>query len=219
MVKIRALLMPLYSRKNLVINTNGPDPLKLLQPVSNGQVLIFDAALGSFVPEPIDNVSVVATDISERDALASSLGEGATVFVKDTGQGESAFYLWDGSQFVLISTFDSAQTDAQTLSVDLTHSSPSQTVLGRVSPTSKVVNVYVVVTQEFNGTSPTLSIGDDTNGVDIHMAASLNDLTVADTYISGSSFVYTGSLEIEIKAYLNAGGSTQGQAQVLVTYV
>ena len=259
--------MAIFSRKNLLISVQGPDSL-LINPTSNGEILFFDAKLGSFIPPfgtgdntqginqgtgvPVfDNqvdqdlffntlkegnfititesggeitisstpaTTLLVPTIAARDAL-TGVTSGTQVFVQDTGQGEHAMYLWTGSEYITISTEDSAATDAQTLAATVVHSSPTKTLLGRVSPGSKVVEVIVDVITPFNGSAPTLSIGDIVNGIGVVMNETANDLTVSDKYTLKTSFLYTGTLETEIKIFLDADGSSDGRADVTVSYV
>src|SRR5690606_16920065 len=116
-------------------------------PTTNGEILIFDALLGSFITPPnpdevqgtnlgngvpvFDNqvqrelffntlvagdyitinedngeitfnvhpAATVVADIPARDALVPYIGQ--QVFVNDTGNGENAFYIWTGAQWVV----------------------------------------------------------------------------------------------------------------------
>lgn len=175
--------------------------------------------ISSNVSGPGSGVLVVL-DIPSRDALIPSFTSDALVFVQSDQDNEYALYLWDFTNtiFKKLATQDSAETDAKSLSYTLNFNSSSTIILGNVSPGSRVVGVSIRVITPFNGT-PLLSIGDDTNGVDVHMDPSFNDLTVLDQFVSESNFTYTGTQDTDIKAYFNTGGCTVGQAQIIVSYV
>lgn len=261
--------MSIYARKNFIINPSGPNVL-LTQPLTNGAVLVFDAALGSFVNQSLSdlitganlgtgetvfenkvgnefqfntlvagsNMTItesagqlifssgtlspaavqIVPDIATRNAISGTLGAGAQVYVSADVDGEGALYLWDGSVYKLLATADSAAADAKTYSVILNAASPSEIVLGNISPGHRINLVSVNVLTPFNGADPTVTIGDDINGTDIHMAADLNDLSIAGKYISESVHVYTGTADTNIKVYYDADSSTIGQAQIVVTF-
>lgn len=262
----------IYSRKNLVINPAGPNII-LSMPLTNGNVLVYDATLGSYVnndsenlvqasnignglpvfkekdglelkfntlaegtniiltesggeiiisaslPSGTSSIVTIANTIEDRNALIPSLQIGEQVFVNDTGEGENALYLWNGSEFKTISTQDSAETDAHTISYTLTPSSPSSSLIGRISPTSRVTLVTVQVIIPFDGVGASLSIGDDNLGSESIMCADLNDLSQIGNYVSTTSIIFGGSNETEIKAFFAPESSLVGVAQVLVTYV
>jgi len=65
--------MAIYSRRNIVLSAQGPNVL-LTQPLTNGQVLVFDAQLGSFVNQPSSSLF-----------SASNLGNGVNVFAAQQG--------------------------------------------------------------------------------------------------------------------------------------
>ena len=92
--------------------------------------------------------TTVVQNIAARDALPVNLA-GDSVYVLDTGEGEWALHLWDGSQWN-VATQDSASTDANSLSHTYTIPSSAfgttETVtLGRISDNSRVVSVLVEV--------------------------------------------------------------------------
>ena len=74
------------------------------------------------------------------------LQAGDSVYVLDTGEGEWALHLWDGTQWNVVATQDSASTDANSLSHTYTMPSSAfgttETVtLGRISDNSRIVSV------------------------------------------------------------------------------
>ena len=163
---------------------------------------------------------LVVANIAARDALIPSFTGDSLVFVQTDTDGEYSMYLWDyfNTTFKKIATQDSAETDAKSLSYTLNWNSSSTITLGNISAGGRVVDVSIRVITPFNGT-PLLTVGDDINGVAVHMDSDINDLTVADQYISESNFTYLDTLDTDIKAYFNAGGATVGQAQIIVSYV
>ena len=79
-----------------------------------------------------------------------------------------SLYLYDGSAWGELSNQDSANTDAQTLTVDFDTPGSGfggvETVtLGNVSPGSRIVEVSVKVTTpvtNYSGSAPTIDVGD-----------------------------------------------------------
>jgi hypothetical protein len=265
--------MSIYARRNFVIANFGPNVL-LTQPLTNGQVLVYNAQLGSFINQPgselftasnlgtgipvfaekqgsdfefnsliagpnvqlanVDgNIQISATgsttsssilvvnNIADRNAL--TVPDGTLVFVKDTGTGtmEYAFYMWSAtaSAWVTLGTQESANSDANTFTYTISAGSATKIPLGYISSGHRAVDVSVSVLLPFNGISPTLTIGDDTNGAASLMTANDNDLTNEGEYNSSANFVYSGSLDTLINAYFNSGSSTVGQAIIIVSYV
>jgi len=266
--------MGVYARRNFVIANFGPNVL-LTQPLTNGQVLVYNAQLGSFVNQPgselftasnlgtgvpvfgekqgsdfefntltagagIDitkdsqgNITIsgntsgaaavlMVGTIAERNAL-TGLSNGTLVFVQNTGTGSSSYalYMWNSntSTWTLIGTEESAEGDANTFTYTLNPSSPTKIPLGYISAGHRAVEITVNTLLAFNGSSPTLTIGDDTNGPSSLMASNLNDLENAGDYDSEGSFVYPGPNDTLINAYFNSGSSTIGQAIIIVSYV
>lgn len=266
--------MAIYARRNLLIASFGPNVL-LTQPLTNGQVLVYDAQRGSFINSPgselftasnqgtgvpvfdekvgsdfefntlvagpnvtIDKVGnninisanvagagvvLVVPNNASRDALIPDLTNGALVFVQDDGRGnhEYALYIWSASSssFKLVSTEDSSNVDARSIAYTLNANSDSEIILGHISPGSRVVDVSIRILVPFDGVAPTVSIGDDINGNSVHMRVTDSDLTVLEQFQTESNFIYTGTQEVDVKAYYSADGSTIGQAQIIVSYV
>ena len=163
-------------------------------------------------------VQVVA-DIAARDALIPSLAADTLVFVQSDADLEYSMYLWDftNTTWKKLATQDSAETSAASISYTLNFDSPSVIILGNASLGARVVDVSVRVITSFDG-SPTLTIGDATNPSNL-MDYDLMDLTVVDQYFTECNFTYTNAHDTDIKAYFNAGGSSIGQAQIIVSYV
>lgn len=162
------------------------------------------------------SVTVVA-DIAGRDGLTALVGDQA--YVLDRGNGEWALFLWDGGQWVQVADEDSARTDADSLSFELTPATGTSETIGTVSNNSRVTLITVTVTTVFDGT-PTLTIGDDGDN-DRLMGDDQIDLTQLGTYTTQSNHLYAPgpNIDTDIKAYFDAGGATVGSATIVVTYV
>lgn len=158
----------------------------------------------------------VVADIAARDTTLSPL-IGDQAMVLDSGNSEWALYLWDGSQWVLISDEDAANTDANSLTITITPSSSATELIGTLSDSSRVSLISVEVTLPFDGT-PTLNIGDsDVN--DRLMSDNLLDLSTLDTYTTQSDHFYNTGNDVDINAYFSAGGSTTGEAKIVISYL
>ena len=158
----------------------------------------------------------VVQDISERDNLTSLL-VGDEAFVNDTGNGEWSKWLYDGSQWKLIATEDSARTDADVLSIELTSADTGTHLVGTVSNNSRVANVTVEVTQAFDDVNATLNVGDSAVN-DRLMSEDIIDLTETGTYTFTPSHVYNNGGDTDLNAYLNTGTSTVGALKVIISY-
>ena len=96
--------------------------------------------------------------------LAMNVEQGiraASSTVIDNGVGEWALYLWDGSAWVKVSDQDSANTDAQTLTLNVTapisgFGNSKDHDLGNVSPGGKIQSVSIDVHTPFTGGSQVL---------------------------------------------------------------
>lgn len=183
-------------------------------------------ALGLNVEQGVRKAgTVVVATIAARDALPTKL-TGDSAYVLDTGEGEWGLYIWDGAQWTLVATQDSAATDANSLSHTFTmpvggFGSASTVTLGRISDNSRVVSVLVEVLGPIQGHSggvPSLEVGTVADP-DRFMSEDENDLEGNGSYMTSPDFHYTGSSELEIKANLEHYGATAGEIKVTVTYV
>ena len=115
---------------------------------------------------------------------------GDMAYVTDTGDGEWGMYVYDGSSWVEIGNQDSAATDAQTLTFDL--STPGggfggveTTTLGNISPGARIVDISVEITTPYSNytgsTAPTIDIGDTTD-IDAYMQGDDSDPSANGTY-------------------------------------
>lgn len=164
----------------------------------------------------------VVANITARNAL-SGLNAGdiahvtdASGIAGDAGSGEYANYLWSGATWRLISTQDSARSDALTQSVSISGPLPgSPTAVGTVGSGTRVVNVTVEVTTPFDGTAA-ITVGDSGSNNRL-MTVDESDLQSAGTYLSMPSYQYSSSAETVINVYYS-GSATTGAALVTLTY-
>jgi len=170
--------------------------------------------------------TTVVAGMAERNALTGVL-VGDAAYVLDSGEGEWALFIWDGTAWSLVADQDSAATDASTLSHTFTcpiagFGTSDTVVLGRMSNNSKVVSVLVEVispiTGYTSGNIPSLVIG-TTAESDRLMSSDSNDVESIGSYETNSDYHYEGETEIEIKAKLSHFDATAGEIKVIVTYV
>lgn len=158
---------------------------------------------------------LVVQDMSDLGLLTPNIGD--QTFVADSGNGEWVQLLWDGSQWVTIATQDSARTDANSVVLTLDFNSISGAIpITTVSDTSRITLITIEVTQAFD-LVPLLTIGDDLQN-DRLMDNSQHDLNIVGTYTIQSDHIYTTGSDVEINAYFNPNGSSQGQAVVVLSY-
>lgn len=164
--------------------------------------------------------SYVIADIAARDSLSLNVGdlvlvEDASGIATDAGPGEYAIYMKTGSGFRLLSTADSARSDALTDQVSLTASQTGTLNLGRIGNGARVLEILVEVVTPFDGTFE-FTIGD--------LADDDRLLTPSDIDLQSIGFygVYptyrfpTGS---ETSLILTVTGTaTVGQANITFTY-
>ena len=161
--------------------------------------------------------TTVVADITARNALSATTGDLA--YVIDKGNGEYAFYVYNGSTWKTLATEDSANTDANTLSATLTQAGGSSSnALGTVSDGSRITLVTVEVTQAFNTADATITVG-DSGDADRLMEDDMIDLQSVGTYTAQPGYQYSGGGDTDIVAYFSIGTSTQGSIKVAVTYV
>ena len=161
--------------------------------------------------------------IADRDAIpVDQLQVGDQIYVADSGNGEWAMYMYAGiigitPTWYKLTDFDTANTDAKTITVDLYYTQNQPLVIYSVGDTARVVDVTVEVIQTFHPTA-TLTVGDDS---DVNRLTDVDDvdLSVLGTYSLSPSYQYGGTGETIVKAYYNQGSSTQGQAKITITYV
>ena len=158
--------------------------------------------------------SHVVANIASRNTLPP-LTDGSTAFVQDDGNGEWAQYIYVSSAWVRQADEDSADTDANTMSVSILPFSSSNTTIGTVSETSRCTGLTVEVLTAFNG-APTLTVGDAGDASRLVSNGDI-DLSSAGVYTVTSSYQYTA--ETDIVAYYSAGGAGFGSVKIVVSYM
>ena len=154
---------------------------------------------------------------------ATTIEAGDFIKVDDGGDGEYRLYIANqadpanAGHLTLIGTADSAVTDAGTLTTTITHTTGASVVIGNISQNKKVQTVTVDVTTAFDGTSPTLTVG-DAGDTDRLMTNDYLDLTDVATYEATPNFTYTNATDTSILAYFDADSSTTGTAVITITY-
>ena len=154
---------------------------------------------------------------------ATDVETGDFVKVDDGGDGEYRLFIANqadpanAGHLTLIGTADSAVTDAGTLTTTITHTSGASVVIGNISSGKKVTNVTVNVTTAFDGSAPTLTVGDGSDNNRLQEADD-NDLKEAYAYESTPNFVYSSATDESILVYFDADSSTTGTAVVTLTY-
>jgi hypothetical protein len=162
--------------------------------------------------------SMVVSNLSSMYGL-TNVRSGDQVFVQNgVTEGEWELYVRTGETFTKISDYDSAATDANTVTIDVSFDSTSPILLGNVSDGARIVDVSVVITQTFDDPNATLSVGvvDEPEAI---MSSAIIDLTVIGSYETGTSFMYSGDADGDVYVFLDAGSSTTGRAQVIVSYM
>jgi hypothetical protein len=186
----------------------------------NGDALVFNGTSGKWEPldigvAPSSSNTYVVNTIAERNALSPAIGD--QVFVRTGTDGEWQLWLWEGSAYYLISSKDTSETDSNTIEALVTPLTVSPVLLGNISEGSRVTVVTVEVTQAFDGT-PALTVGDALDSARL-MTNNMLDLGVVGTYTVTTDYVYSNITDTDINGYFNAGGSTVGEARILVSYV
>lgn len=190
-------------------------------------------ACGLYIEEGLrTTTNTVVTDLAALAALNPLIGDQAYVINSDDGNGnhvnEWSMWLYDGTQWVEIGNQDSATTDARSIEYTLTTGSSPSINIGEISTGRRVTLITVEVTQAFNGPA-TLSIGYTVNNPSLPppvpgglMTSNLIDLTVAGTYTTQTDILFgvdTLQGDVSITGNFNSNGSTQGSAQIIVSYV
>jgi hypothetical protein len=190
-------------------------------------------ACGLYIQEGLRTaVSTVVANLTQLNALSPLIGDQAYVIDSDDGNGnnvgEWSFWLYDGVIWIETSTQDSASTDAKSLEYTVTTASPASIDIGKISTGRRVSLITVEIITPFDGT-PTLDIGYQVDnpvppapvpaGL---MTNSFIDLTIADTYSTYTDLLFgtdTVTGDVTITATFDAGGSTVGEAQIIVSYI
>ena len=134
---------------------------------------------------------------------ATTIEAGDFVKVDDGGDGEYRLYIANqadpasASHLTLIGTADSAVTDAGTLTTTITHTSGASVVIGNISSGKKVQTVTVDVTTAFDGSAPTLTVG-DAGDTDRLMTNDYIDLTDVATYEVTPNYTYSNAADTSV---------------------
>jgi hypothetical protein len=183
-----------------------------LKSVANGSLplaLVVDKTMNS-------SGNYVVPNIEARDAL-DNLTTGDQVFVQSAEDGEWALFVLVGVQWIKLADADSASSDANTMIAEFDFESTTPVNIGTVSNNARIANVTIVVSEAFDGTA-TISVGVPGDPAVI-MSSDIVDLTVVGSYETSSSYTYFGVPEGVIQATLDTGGSTQGQAKIIISYL
>lgn len=165
--------------------------------------------------------NTVVANIAARDALVG-LVAGDIVHVldasgipTDASAGEYANYMWTGSAFSLISTQDSARTDALTTSLVFGSESSSTTTLGKIGNGGRVVMISFEVTSAFDG-DKFVVVGD--SGAPNRLVDEINvDLQTVGTYVVTPTYQFPAGQETTLVLSL-FGSANVGEAKVTFTY-
>ena len=176
--------------------------------------------------------TTVVLDLSGLSALSPLIGDQAYVIDSDDGNGnnvgEWSMWLWDGVAWVETATQDSSQVDAKSIEIPINAFSPTLVELGKISTGRRVTLITVEVTTPFNGAA-TLDIGYQVSNPSTPplvvaglMPNTLIDLNNVNTYTTTTEVLFgtdTPQGDVRIYASFVNGGSTVGNAQIIVSYV
>lgn len=152
--------------------------------------------------------------IVARDALSAMSGDMA--FVTDKGNGKWGLFLFNGTVWNTISTQESAETNANTVHVQVYFDSDPAGLIDTISGDSVISIVSVEVLVPFDN-GATISIGTDSDPSAL-MDVNSNDLSGASEYKSFPSFAIAAGVNADVKYFLTATGATQGHAVVAVQF-
>ena len=171
--------------------------------------------------------TTLVANITARDSLAAMAGDQA--YVTNSGDGEWALYLYDGSGWIEISNEDSATVDAKTMQTSFSmpvggFGNSSTNNLGNISPGRKIQSVSVDVTTAFTGysgsTLPNIEVGTVADP-DAYVDEVSNDCTSAEMFISNPEYTYpsTETQDQLIRVRCNHYGATAGNVTIKLTYI
>ena len=191
-------------------------------------------ACGLYIEEGLRKVtSTVVANLAQLSALHPLIGDQAYVIDSNDGNGnnvgEWSMWLFDGTTWVETSNQDSATTDAKSLEYTLTTASAPLVTVGQISTGRRITLITVEVTTPFNDASSLLSIGYQVNNPVLPlpvlsglMPSGLIDLTVVGTYTTTTDVLFgtdTEQGDVEITASFVKNSATEGNAQIIISYV
>jgi hypothetical protein len=145
-------------------------------------------------------------------AVTDALSGGAVTFLADHA------YLWDTDGTVWVDLGPSAGSASKHLvqrTVDIIHTSGAVNVGAEVSANGRVLTISINVTQAFNGTAPTLTVG-DAGDADRFATVDESNLKEAGLYRLDVSHLY--SVLTQVTATVVPDGSSAGAANITLTY-
>jgi hypothetical protein len=189
---------------------------------------------------PVNPPMRVVSNLAALLALTPSLGNQAYVINSDDGQGDyiNQWSLWiytisgPNGGWTLLSRQDVSTGASATIESTVDHLTPGTFTIGMLPTGGRITLITVEVVTPYDGVAPTLEIDYNipipgsnpmslpTSG--ILMPTSQIDLTTVGIYSAISDIFFgveTPSGEIDINATFVSGGSTVGNAQIIVSYV
>jgi hypothetical protein len=165
-----------------------------------------------------DASNKVVADITARDALTPGTGDMA--YVLNDGTGSFALYVWDGSNWNLIGTEESAQVDARTYEVDYSVGDATTIFLGNVSVDRKIETVSADVTVAFDDATANVLVG-SVAVPDLLFDGNDIESDVVGTYsISPDYFVEDVSgQDAQYYVTIDPQAATVGNVTIKITYV
>ena len=191
-------------------------------------------ACGLYIEEGLRTATLtVVTNLTQLHAMNPLIGDQAYVINSVDAQGNNAgewsLWLFNGTIWIETSNQDSSTTDAKSIEYTLTTTSLPSINIGSISTGRRVSLITVEVITPFNGAA-TLSIGYHVNNLTTPqppvpaglMSAGLIDMTVAGTYTTSTDILFgidTVEGDVTITSNFINGGSSLGEAQIIVSYV
>lgn len=127
------------------------------------------------------------------------------------GNASSDVIIQDNTQFVL----DTVKgVGSRTIRIDVQFGDVNVIPLYKIPAGLYVLNARIIIETAFNGTNPTISIGDTSDNARL-MSTTQNYLGSTRTYQSTPSFKYNS--ETQINVYFTSGSSSVGVATVFMT--
>lgn len=159
--------------------------------------------------------SYVVENIGQRDELDVIVGDQA--FVLDSGNGEWSQYMYTTTGWVLTATQDSARTDADVLTLTLTHEDEAgKYVIGTLSDNSRVIDISVKVNTPFS-VDASLDVG-DSDVIDRIISDNVIDLTNNGVYSNSPSYVYKSGSDTDIIVDFDPADSESGEVKIVISY-